>query len=399
VDSHKVGGSEQRNLKVRLPGTNEDLAPILLVGHAGVPTVNVGRWGRATPPFDAVVEGEHLYGRGALDMHAPLALFALTLSALARAEVAPARDVVLLVTGDGEGESVALRYALDEWPELLEADVALTEGGFVLQDGLRAGEDLVTVAWADKGRLQLALRAEGELAPPSRPRDGDAAARLARALARLAAWRAPARPPEVARRTAAALARARGGLTAILAGNDALTARWLVPDLADDPLTRPLLEHGCAIVRMGAEDLPHMLPEVAGARVECGVLPGATPAQVRDEVLLAIDDPRVRVRVVSSVRASVSPPEGPVLDVVRARFQRDGASVPVVPWVSARPTAAAALRARGVAVYGFVPLRIDRAELESAGAAQERVRTREIEDALARTVDIVHALAAREADG
>jgi len=391
--SAAFGEQGRRNLKVRLPGTDASQAPVLLLAHAGVFPAEAARWSEDAPPFEAVTRGEHLVGRGVLDMLGPTALAAMTLVALTRSEVPLARDVLLIVTADDEGRSAALEQALIDWPEIAKAEVALTEGGFVLEDFFRAGEDVVALAWAEKGRLALRLTTRAARTPAHRAPALTASGRLARALDRVRSFDSPARPTGLAVRTAAALARTRGGRDALLANNDALVRRFVVGKLEEDPWTRPMLSHGCTITRMTASDLERTSPAEASATVECGVLPGASPSDVRDALLLAIADPRVDVEVAEAVPPSASAPVSGATEIIHARLDHERAGIALVPFVLARPTGAGALRAHGVPVYGFTPLAVDRDELSSALGSDERVRVRELEDALSRLVDITSALA------
>ena len=128
------------------------------------------------------------------------------------------------------------------------------------------------------------------------------------------------------------------------------------------------------------------------------MLPGATPTQVRDGLLLAIDDPRVDVEVIDAVMPSASAPISVAASIIHARLDRERAGIAVVPFVLSRSTTAGALRAHGVPVYGFTPLVTDRDEQGSMLGPDERVRTRELEDALARLVDITATLATTPGD-
>lgn len=88
------------------------------------------------PPFDGVVDGPWLYGRGAFDMKsiavAQLLAF-LDVAERAKGGKRPARSVVFLATsGEEVGSEWGMRWLLEERPELVESfGVVLTEGGWV----------------------------------------------------------------------------------------------------------------------------------------------------------------------------------------------------------------------------------------------------------------------------
>ncbi len=79
-----------------------DASPNLcFAGHTDVvPVGNAGAWTR--PPFAAAVDGDTLWGRGAVDMKSAIAAF---VAAVARVsdDAAPRGSISLLITGDEEG--------------------------------------------------------------------------------------------------------------------------------------------------------------------------------------------------------------------------------------------------------------------------------------------------------
>lgn len=386
-----AGGAE--SLLARLPGADASLRPLLLVAHADTFPADAAAWRADAPPYDGALVGEHLVGRGALDMHGPLALLTLSLVHLARAEEAPARDVLLLVTTDGEGSGAALRQALWRWPRALAAEHALGEGGLVLEDGLRAGEDVVVVSHGEKGRLLLRLRARGERLPAERAMEPSAPGRLASALTRVVGAHPPREVPEPLLPTARALLEARGGVFGLLSSSEGALSLLAEGALRDEPLGEPLLASTCAVTSLSSGAPTPVVPPWAEAVLDCRLLPGDAPAAFRDRLLLAIDDPRVELEVLDMAPASFSAPEGRVLDVIRERMVQERASIPVLSVMTASKTALGWLRARGIAAYGFMPIRVDRDELAALHGADERVRVKELEDALPRLIDVIAALA------
>ncbi len=393
-----VGRGAERNLLARLPGRDAKARPLLLVAHADAFPADPAAWRAEAPPYDATLEGEHLIGRGALDMYGPLALMTLTLVQLARTTTAPndtgrTRDVLLLVTAGGESDGLGLQQAALRWPRVLDAELALGEGGFLLQDWLRAGEDIVVVSHGEKGRLLLRLSARGERRPVERALPLSAPARLVRALERVLGAHAPARLPDEVMPTAQGLLAAKGGLPALLAETRPGLELLAQGALAGDPLGTPLLASQCALLSLDAGAPTPVVPPAAEAVIDCRLLPGDAPAPFRDRLLLAIDDPRVQLDVLDTSAARASPADGPLLDVVRARLGREKPGAPVLPVLTAAKSQLGLLRARGVAAYGFTPIRVDRYELAAIHGPDERVRVAELEAALPRLVDLVAVLA------
>jgi succinyl-diaminopimelate desuccinylase len=80
-------------------------SPVLcFAGHTDVvPPGALDEW--ATDPFEPVIDGDHLYGRGAADMKSGLAAMTVALEAFVAAHPEHAGSLALLVTSDEEGRA------------------------------------------------------------------------------------------------------------------------------------------------------------------------------------------------------------------------------------------------------------------------------------------------------
>jgi acetylornithine deacetylase/succinyl-diaminopimelate desuccinylase-like protein len=297
---------------------------------------------------------------------------------------------LLLLPGQ---DARAFRELLIAAPELADAALALGEGGGWWQDGLGAGADVATVATAARGHLQLELETR---TPPSvrGVRAMPAAERLARALARLERTSLDVRPGIETLATGRALLRAAGGLPAWLAGNDAWLADHLRRERRGDLRLAAGLAHDCRVARMSAAPDGPRVPAAARARVVCRATPGTTLESLRDRLLLAIDDPRVQVRATRARPATRTAPDEQLFALVRARLSQERTDLPLLPHLADEHPPLSGLRAAGVPAFGVSTLRLDREERASIDGPDERVRTRELEAALPRWVDLVVALAA-----
>jgi acetylornithine deacetylase/succinyl-diaminopimelate desuccinylase-like protein len=120
------------NLVTRLPGKGQR-APLLFYGHTDVVGVEGQNW--AAPPFDGVEHEGMLYGRGALDMKAGVAMLVHTLLQAKAQKLRPAGDIILAIVVDEEsGGQAGMQYLLQTHPELFEGvRYAIGEfGGFPL---------------------------------------------------------------------------------------------------------------------------------------------------------------------------------------------------------------------------------------------------------------------------
>lgn len=118
------------NLVARLPGTG-DRPPLILHGHVDVVGVTGQQWSH--PPFSGVESEGVLWGRGALDMKAGVAMMVGAVARHGDAGFRPSGDILLLIVSDSEsGGSDGLGYLLDDHSHLLDgAKYAIGEfGGF-----------------------------------------------------------------------------------------------------------------------------------------------------------------------------------------------------------------------------------------------------------------------------
>ena len=176
--------------------------PLILLGHIDVVPVDAEAWTR--DPFGAELVDGVVWGRGAVDMKNMVAMELAVMLALRRSGADLRRDVIFAAVADEEaGGEHGARGLVEQRPELFHdaagrpAAAALNEvGGYSMTlDGRR----FYTIQVAEKGIAWTRLRTTGTPGHGSMPHDANAAIRLARAVAALAADQAerPARVIEV----------------------------------------------------------------------------------------------------------------------------------------------------------------------------------------------------------
>lgn len=124
----RVGG--EANVWAVLEG--EVPEAIVLHHHVDVdPVPRPEDW--AFPPYEGVIDGPWLYGRGAFDMKSVAIAQLAAVRALVESGRRPHRSVILLATtGEEVGSELGTRWVLAHHPELVARfDVVLTEGGAV----------------------------------------------------------------------------------------------------------------------------------------------------------------------------------------------------------------------------------------------------------------------------
>ena len=300
------GRATKGNLVVRMRGAaGNGRKPILLLGHLDVVEARREDW--TTDPFEFVEKDGYFYGRGTEDMKDYVAVMVTTLLRFRREGFVPSRDVILALTSDEEGGTAnGVDWLLKTHRGLVEAEFVLngdaggvtTEKGKAIDVGVAAAEKL----YAD---YQLTVTNPG--GHSSRPTPENAIYRLAAALGRLE--RAPF-PLELnpvtrgyfAKVAAHETARNAADMKALLGNPPDAGA---VARLSEDARYNSLLHTTCVATRLNAGHANNALPQTAQAVVNCRILPGHSPEEIRGELVKRVGDAKVAVRYVDGATNTV----------------------------------------------------------------------------------------------
>ncbi|HET7677805.1 MAG TPA: M20/M25/M40 family metallo-hydrolase [Candidatus Limnocylindrales bacterium] len=378
----------------RLRGDGTGGGPLLLLSHLDVVPVEAARWSHE--PFGAQVVDGVIYGRGALDMKAMVAMelqVALGLAREARAAgVDPARDampglrrdVIFAATADEEaGGSAGIGWIVDQRPELVQADAALNEAGGMTVELL--GRHFYPVQVAEKGYAWVRIGVNGTPGHASMPRADNAAVLAARVIERLA------RPLE--RRVVPVMEAAIRALADALDGAardralrlleaDPAAAEAALDELCVAPAQRRALRAvlrdtvSPTVVHGGLKY--NVIPGRAEIELDVRPLPGTTPEMVLAMLRERIGEelwPACQVEIVRFGQPLLQPTAHPLLDLIGAVLRaHDPAAIPL-PVMAPFATDAKHTVRLGIPTYGFSPLRLAPGEpfLELFHGDDERV--------------------------
>jgi acetylornithine deacetylase/succinyl-diaminopimelate desuccinylase-like protein len=376
--------------RLRGGGTGGD--PLLLLSHLDVVPAVAEGW--THEPFAADLVDGYVWGRGAVDMKAMVALEVGVLGLLARravdAGLDPAtdpipglrRDVLFACTADEEaGGWNGAGWLVDHRPETIRAAGALNEaGGMPIEVG---GRRFYAIMVAEKGYETYRVRVHGRWGHGSMPRDDNALVRAAHVVTRIAVPGEP-RPTPVVRRLLAevgdALPPDQAALMAAIVDADPRRSQAALR-AACDPAYAVMLD---ALLRdtfsptiMHAGIKYNVIPGEAEIQVDCRTLPGTTEGDVREELIARIGDLMPFCEIENIIRAAPveAPADGPLYEAMAAAIRAhdpDGIPVPVMAPFA---TDAKHLARLGVPTYGFSPLGLAPGErfLDRFHAADERV--------------------------
>jgi len=155
------------NLVARIRGDGSSgLGPVMLSAHLDTvraPRENWKEEGWKHDPFGAVIDQEDgcLYGRGAVDMKNMAAMSVSVLLFIKRNNIKLARDVVFAAVADEEshGSKYGAKYLVENHPDLIEADIIMTEVGGC--SSYADGREFFPVEIAEKSSMVVKITASG----------------------------------------------------------------------------------------------------------------------------------------------------------------------------------------------------------------------------------------------
>jgi len=381
------------SVHVRLRGDGTGGEPFLLLSHLDVVPAPPERWTHA--PFVADIADGYVYGRGAVDMKAMVAMELGVVRLLAAeahaAGLDPARDpipglrrdVLFTCTADEEAGGLAgAKWVADNRPEWVRAAGAVNECGGV--SATIAGRRLYPIQVAEKGFGAYRIAVRGTWGHGSMPRDDNAAVLAAAVVERMATPGPTRITPVMARfleQAAAALPDEAGAIIEALSGDDAGRAEAAI-SAACDPMyaraLRALLRDTLSPDVIHAGIKYNVIPGDAVVEVDCRVLPGTTEPEMRAQVIERLGPDLAAVCDVELIVFGApveAPADGALYDLLATTIREhdpEGIPLPVmVPFATdAKHTASV-----GTPTYGFSPLRLDPDErfLERFHGVDERV--------------------------
>jgi acetylornithine deacetylase/succinyl-diaminopimelate desuccinylase-like protein len=343
------------NLVSRLSGGSAP--PLLLQGHVDVVTTAGQDW--THPPFEARLEDGHVWGRGALDMKAGVAMLVNAFVRAKRENVQLPGDLVLVVLSDEEaGGNLGARYVVEEQPQLFEGmRYALGEfGGFTLHLG---GKRFYPIQVAEKQICWLKATVRGPGGHGAMVNRGGTVARLGKLLSDLDRKRLPVHVTPVLREFVDRIA-------AEVPRKEATVLRSLLKPRLTDVALRLLGERGTSLEPMlrntvnativrGGEKI-NVVPSEIEVELDGRALPGVSPEQLIAE-LHALVGQDIELELVRHDPGPAEPDLGLFDTLAGVIRELDPDGIPI-PLLQIGVTDGRFFSRAGVQTYGFLPMRL-----------------------------------------
>jgi len=383
----------KHNLVARYHGTGAQ-RPLLLLAHLDVVEAKREDW--SFDPFAFLEKDGYYYGRGTSDDKAMAAQFVANVIRLKQEGFTPSRDLILALTADEEGGNFnGVDWLVKNHRDLIEAEFAINEGG---GGNMRKGKYLTNEVQASEKVFQdFRLDVTNSGGHSSLPVKDNAIYHLAAGLSRLAAFEFPVQLNEVTR---AYFERSASVESDPKVAADMRAVAKPAPDPAAAARLSAMLPYynaqmrtTCVATRLAGGHANNALPQLASANVNCRILPGVSPASVKDTLVQVLADPQINVSFVNEATPSKPSPLRPdVMNAVESLTKEMFPGVIVVPVMSTGATDGLYLRNGEVPTYGVDGTFGDMEDVRAHGR-DERVGVKQFFEGLEFQYRLIKALA------
>jgi acetylornithine deacetylase/succinyl-diaminopimelate desuccinylase-like protein len=343
------------NLVARIKGDGSE-RPLLLSGHLDVVPVERDRWSR--DPFGGEVIDGVVWGRGALDMKGFFAMYLQVFLELFRQKVPLKRDVILAAIADEEaGFTHGSKFLVEQHRELIESEYALTEAGAVTY--YFGKTRLYTIQVAEKGVCWLRARAIGKPGHASIPHSDNPVFFLAQAIDKL---RKVGHLPvhitptflNMIDSAGSQIQSPLGSLTRLLHSPSLVS--MLLNRLKGDSrnVLRAMVTNTISPTILRAGSKVNVIPSIAEVDIDCRLVPGQTPEDVKQEIRHIIGD-GIQLEVMYTTSGAEFSAETllyKILEKWTRKMDPDGLTIPML---MPGATDACQYQNAGIKVYGFTP--------------------------------------------
>jgi acetylornithine deacetylase/succinyl-diaminopimelate desuccinylase-like protein len=379
-DMQVLGPNDRKkNLVVRLHGRGKH-KPVLLIGHLDVVEARREDW--TTDPFQFVEKDGYYYGRGTQDMKDGDAIMVTTLIRFKKEGFVPDRDIILALTADEEGgTSNGVDWLIKNHRELIDAEFVLNhDGGGILSE--QGKPQFMSVDASEKLYSDYQLLVTNPGGHSSLPRPDNAIYHLADGLARLEHYQFPFELTNITRAYYERMSKIATGeraadMRAILKTPPDMDA---VARLSKDPIDNSIMHTTCVATRLNAGHANNALPQMAQANVNCRIIPGHAPEEIRQELAKVVADPKISVKDMGAIggtdnrRSYPPPPLRPdVFEPLEKVVNRMWPGLAVIPDMATGASDGIYTNAAGMPTYCVSGEAIDRDDIRAHGK-DERIR-------------------------
>lgn len=362
------------NIVARLKGDGR-AAPLLLMAHLDVVPAEADKWEH--PPFGGDIIDGYLWGRGALDTKELVAMELMVMLLLKRAGKPLARDVIFMANADEEtGGKLGAGWMVEHHRDLINAEYAINEGAGMAFDLL--GKRFFTVQTGEKGTARFVMRARGRPGHAAQPHSDNAVLKLSAAIQKIGAAEFPLHVTKTVHDffygiTNSVDKKYQPGILALLDPKTHHKAIRRAPlDEGLKPAINAMLHNTVTPTMLSAGTKINVIPSVAEARCDARLIPGQTTQDLLREVRAIIGN-EIEIEFEDNRMGRESDHQTPLFDTIIRVMARHQPQAIVLPYLVTGATDARWVTQMGTKVYGFCPMIVPVAELDTVHAHNERI--------------------------
>jgi acetylornithine deacetylase/succinyl-diaminopimelate desuccinylase-like protein len=355
---------KRKNLLVHWPAAHSVQKPALFICHLDVVEAPRDEW--QTDPFVFTEKDGYFYGRGTEDIKDADSALVTSLILLRRANFQPSRDLYFAFTADEEGgPDNGVDWLLKHQPELKTAAFVINPDAGIL--AVQNGKPVAMMVEAtEKIYADYEFKVEGPGGHSSLPGPDNAIYTLAQALLKLQASPFPVELNPITREYFKQMAATQPApMAAAMRGVlENPPNPQSVAVLSKDKLDNATLHTTCVATVLRGGEANNAIPAVVTAIVNCRILPGHSPEEVRRELVRIVANKKVTVSYISNagVKSATAPetkgnPPPPPLPVVFAPLKKIThelfPGLPLVPNMEPGATDSIYTTAAGIPSYGI----------------------------------------------
>lgn len=354
------------NIVCRWKGSDPSAKSLLLLAHLDVVPADPANWERN--PFCGDIDGDYVWGRGALDCKGMVTIEMMAAIYLKRQGFKPKGDIVLCFTADEEaGGEMGVGFLVRNHFEKVKVDYVMNEGGGFLLPLGKDPKDYI-VQTGEKGVAETKIRVRGvggHGSMPGKPKE-NALYILSKVIQKIAEFKPPIKIPDETRETVEKIS--LPGIAKKL-----LTSKRLIRPIAKlgekltkIPLTKvllPLVSDVMTPTVLEAGGKVNVIPQYADMTFDCRILPGHDRTDVEGYLRKALGKKLFKqieiIPVEPTQLATTNTSNHPFYDLAEEIMNEMHLGAKLVPMLSAGSTDSKFFRAKGVYCLGHCPMRID----------------------------------------
>jgi len=355
---------KRKNLIVHWPAKSSTQKPILFICHLDVVEAPRSEW--QTDPFVFTEKDGYFYGRGTQDIKDADAALVTSLILLRRAGFEPSRDLYFAFTADEEGgPDNGVAWLLQHRPELRSVAFVINPdaGTLAVKDGkpFAMGFEATEKIYAD-----YEFRVSGPGGHSSLPTPDNVIYQLSAALLKLQASPFPVELNAVTREYFSRLAATQPApIAAAMRGVlNSPPDPAAVAMLSRDRMSNATLRTTCVATRIHGGEANNAIPAEVTANINCRILPGHSPKEIREELIRIVGDNKVSISYKTTgegIAATApdgkgNPPPPPlpeVLDPLAEVTHQFFPGLPIIPDMETGASDSVYTMAIGIPSYGI----------------------------------------------